>query len=264
MKTNKNPPEIPRRPHTRMLPSSSQWDLTPIHKPLTPVQEYVVNALAAGITLSKAAETYGLHRVTVFRWMKTSKLFTEALRRARAEFVLARRDDLFQLSNRALETLMSILNNPRSSPAVLLRTSMFILQRPQLPKTGWSMPEPAPDPDGNKLLDSAIIEQDYDGLPGLCNIEKDPENEAEEPAVAAESTTSEPESPAAEAPECNEMQHENEICDDVAWPRRPYRDALLPGAASRPGSPPKARKLPEVIDLLKTVQEFTKKSPNDH
>ena len=35
------------------------------------------------------------------------------------------------------------------------------------------MPEPAPNPDGEKLLDSAIIEQDYDSLPGLYSIEKD-------------------------------------------------------------------------------------------
>jgi hypothetical protein len=49
-------------------------------------------------------------------------------RQSRAEFVLARRDDLHQFSNRALETL-AILDNPNSSPAVLLRTFMFILQR---------------------------------------------------------------------------------------------------------------------------------------
>jgi hypothetical protein len=135
--------------------------------PLTTVQQCVVNALAAGSTLTDAAEAYGVHRVTVYRWMKTCQPFSAALHRARAEFVLARRDDLHQLSNRALETLLAILDNPKSSPAVLLRTAMFILQRPQLPKTGWSMPEPAPDPDGKKLLDSAIIEQDYDSLPGL-------------------------------------------------------------------------------------------------
>ena len=119
--------------------------------------------------------------------MKTCKPFSAALHRARAEFVLARRDDLHHLSNRALETLLAVLDNPKSSPAVLLRTAMFILQRPQLPKTGWSMPEPAPDPDGKKLLDSAIIEQDYDSLPGLCNIEReDPESKTES---SAESST---------------------------------------------------------------------------
>ena len=182
---------------------------------LTSVQQCVVNALAAGTTLTSAAETFNVHRVTIYRWMKTSKPFLDALHRGRAEFVLARRDDLYQLSNRALEILMAILDNPKASPAVLLRTAMFILQRPQLPKTGWSMPEPAPDPDGNKFLDSAVIEQDYDSLPGLCNIERDFQNEAEnpaeppeEPAFAAESTTYQPELPVDDPPppvKCNTM-----------------------------------------------------------
>ncbi|HXM42675.1 MAG TPA: hypothetical protein VN924_15595 [Bryobacteraceae bacterium] len=63
---------------------------------------------------------------------------------------------------------------------------MFILQRPQLPKTGWSMPEPAPNPDGEKLLNSAIIEQDYANLPGLSSIERDGpiESATSEPAPA--------------------------------------------------------------------------------
>ena len=160
--------------------------------PLSTIQQCVVNALAAGSTLTDAAEAYSVHRVTVYRWMKTCQPFSAALHRARAEFVLARRDDLHHLSNRALETLLAILDNPKSSPAVLLRTAMFILLRPQMPKTGWSMPEPAPNPDGEKLLDSAIIEQDYDSLPGLCNIERDDPVEMETPA---ESAASEPPPP---------------------------------------------------------------------
>jgi hypothetical protein len=117
--------------------------------------------------------------------MKTRQEFSAALRSARAEFVLARRDDLHHLSNRALETLLAILDNPRSSPAVLLRTAMFVLQRPQLPKTGWSMPEPAPEPEDEKLLDSAVIEQDYDCLPALYHIERDDpaDTPAEVPAL---------------------------------------------------------------------------------
>jgi hypothetical protein len=96
--------------------------------------------------------------------------------RARSEFVLARRP---------------APNRP-----------CFILQRPQLPKTGWSMPEPAPNPEGEKLLDSAIIEQDYANLPGLCNIETDEPAETEAPA---ESDTSEPPPPANVTP-CNSLQ----------------------------------------------------------
>jgi hypothetical protein len=198
--------------------------------PLTTVQQCVVNALAAGSTLCDAAKQYGVHRVTVYRWMKTSRPFTGALHRARAEFVLARRDDLHKLSNLAVEILFKILENPKSSPAVLLRTAMFILQRPQLPKTGWTMPEPAPIPDDNKLLNSAIIEQDYASLPGLAYIERDfpgdhPVETPAEPESPVESATSEPPpppeppaAPPAGATGCNQMQQDSQISNDIAPP----------------------------------------------
>jgi hypothetical protein len=219
---------------------------------LTSVQQSVVDALAAGSTLTSAAENFNVHRVTIYRWMKTSKPFIDALHRARAEFVLGRRDDLYHLSNRAIKTLLFILDNPAASPAVLLRTSMFILQRPQLPKTGWSMPEPAPDPDGNKLLDSAIIEQDYDSLPGLCNIEQNFETEPEtpvespaEPETPIESETSSsqeaPAPPPADAVKCNTMQHNFENRDRVAWAppsRRPAATPPSPKPAANPVSEP--------------------------
>jgi hypothetical protein len=220
---------------------------------LTSLQQSVVDVLAAGTTLTDAAEAFNVHRVTIYRWMKTSKPFIDALHRGRAEFVLARRDDLYQLSNRALETLMAILDNPKSSPAVLLRTAMFILQRPQLPKKGWSMPEPAPNPDGNKLLDSAIIEQDYDSLPGLYNIERDFQNEAENPAEPP----AEPAPATAEATECNEMQHENEICDNVAsGPGRPTVLHSCPVPPAVLEARQQHQTYLEILDLLKSVREF--------
>ena len=178
------------------------------NQPLSPLQERVADALAAGCTLTSAAAQFGVHRVTVYRWIKTHKEFTAAIRTARAAFVLARRDDLHHLSNRALETLLAILDNPRSSPAVLFKTAAFILNRPQLPKTGWSMPEPSPKPDDNKLTGSAIIEQDYDGLPGLCDIERDPPSEAE---IRMESAASNPQPPPANASPRNEMQHDSGV-----------------------------------------------------
>jgi hypothetical protein len=131
---------------------------------------------------------------------------------------------------------------------------MFILQRPQLPKTGWSMPEPAPDPDGRKLLDSAIIEQDYDSLPGLCNIEREDPVEEES---STESSTCEPEPPAPDATVCNQMQHDFENCDDVASAPAPRR----PGLHSCPVPPAvlKARNdhqnYLELLDMLKSIEQ---------
>jgi uncharacterized protein (DUF1778 family) len=183
--------------------------------PLTAVQQCVVDALAAGSTITAAAEAYGIQRVTIYRWMKTRKEFVTALRRARAAFVLARRDDLHHLSNRALETILFVLDNPKSSSGVLLRTAMFVLQRPQMPKTGWSMPEPVPNPDGEKLIDSAVIEQDYAQLPGLDSIERD---DPESPPPAKSDVT-----------KCHEMLRDLQNREDVTpAPSRPRRSRRKP------------------------------------
>jgi hypothetical protein len=140
---------------------------------LSTIQQFVIKALAAGATLTAAAQANGIHRVTVYRWIKNHKQFSAALRLVRAEFVLATRDRLHDLSKCALDTLLAVLRNPKSSPAVQFRTASFILQPPQMPKVGWSIPEPGPNPNANKLLDSAIKEQDYDSLACLYDIERD-------------------------------------------------------------------------------------------
>ena len=118
------------------------------------MQEKVALALASGSSLTAAAAEAGLNRVTIYRWLKTNLHFSAAVQQARAEFMLARRDDLHYLSSRAMETLLAILDNPRSSPAVLLRASMFILQRSETPGKGWCMPASLPEPE---LLETTDI-----------------------------------------------------------------------------------------------------------
>jgi hypothetical protein len=283
LKTKQTARAIPAPTRTPMLLSSSNMERSTDSPPLSSVQQCVVDALAAGSTLTDAAEAYSVHRVTIYRWMKTCQPFSAALHRARAEFVLARRDDLHQLSNRALETLLAILDNPKSSPAVLLRTAVFILQRPQMPKTGWSMPEPAPDPDGEKLLDSAIIEQDYDRLPGLCNIEADdpaeappqtetPPETSRDAEVPSESAASEP-LPSAEMPvpppsdaaPCNRMQHDFQNCDAVASaigdPAAPSPAARRQGLRSCPvpadvlAARNEQQQYVELLDMIESIEQ---------
>jgi len=114
---------------------------------------------------------------------------------------------------------------------------------------------------------SAIIEQDYDSLPGLYKIERDDPTEADHPPEAPveaetpiESADSEPappdESPApspADASECNQMQHDFVNCEDVAPAARQT------GLRSCPARPPvlQARhnheQMLEALDLLGSV-----------
>jgi hypothetical protein len=132
---------------------------------LSTVQQSVADALGSGSTISGAAEEFEVSRVTIYNWIKTRKDFAAAIQQARAEFVLSRRDDLQYLSDRALESVIAILDNP-ATPGARLRTAMFTLHRPQ-PKTGWCMPEPVPEPGREKHLDSVLLEHNYDSLPSL-------------------------------------------------------------------------------------------------
>jgi hypothetical protein len=130
------------------------------------------------------------------------------------------------------------------------------------------MPEPAPGPDGEKLLNSAIIEQDYDRLPGLCNIEKDdamddPANPPVEKEAPVESVASEPPTapespvlPPSDVTPCNQMQHDSQNGDDVAPPAAPRQ-----GLRSCPVPPDvlKARnehqKYLELLDTINSIEE---------
>jgi len=125
---------------------------------------------------------------------------------------------------------------------------------------------PAPNPDGEKLLDSAIVERDYDSLPGLSGIETNMETDLapEAPAeteVHADSATSGP-SPASEpalpfaanATPCNPMQHVSQNCDDVA--PAPSPAARRHGLSVCPAPPEdlKARNDRKYLELLELVR----------
>ena len=101
-------------------------------------------ALAAGSTLSAAAQTFGVHRSTVYRWIKSHQEFSPALRQARAESVLGLRDELHDLSSCCLKTLRAVLANPKSSPAVQLRPPCSSCNAPNCPRSGGPYPNPSP------------------------------------------------------------------------------------------------------------------------
>lgn len=137
---------------------------------LTPLQEKVAEALACGATITGAAEETGLLRVTIYRWIKTMPAFVASVRRNRAEFAISRRDDLHYLANRAIETLLAILDNPRTSQAVHLRTSMFILQQNQKAGKAWFLPEPLPELDADPGQDIALLPGDIEDSAQQCKM----------------------------------------------------------------------------------------------
>ena len=202
LKTHPIHPQTPVSAPTPMLSSSSSMPHpnTLDSSSLSPIQEQVALALASGATLTAAAEAHGIHRVTIYRWIKTIPDFTAAVQQARVEYILARRDDLHHLSNRAVETLLSILDDPHASPSTRLRAAMFILQRPHLPKAGWALPEPLPEPNRDTLVNSALIEKNCDLLAYLDGV---PEEEIPAPPMQQDASP------------CNEMQPKTEFSEDV-------------------------------------------------
>ena len=176
--------------------------------PLTPLQSKVATALAHGSSITAAAETFGLHRVTIHRWLKNHGDFYAAVQQGHAEYALALRDDLRELSERALRTLSSVLDDPTTPPSVLVKTAIFILQRPQFPKQGWSLPVDILEPTESAMdPDSPLIAVDEQRL-----LDLEAAKNTEPPAPAA------PEPPAADATQCNTMQHISEISTPAAEP----------------------------------------------
>src|ERR1035438_8601933 len=117
------------------------------------------------------------HRVTIYRWMKTCQPCAAAPpcpRRIRPR-------PPWRPPQSQQPRLGYPARHPRQSQGVPRRPAQgrhvhfatFPTAQDRLvhARTG-------PDPDGKKLLDSAIIEQDYDSLPGLYSIEKDDPQEA--------------------------------------------------------------------------------------
>ncbi len=97
-------------------------------KPFTTPQITVIEALAAGATVTAAAELASVSRPTVHNWLQSAP-FAQALAFAKQEHAISLRDRLQSITEKALDKLEAVLDNPKSSPSVLLRASLAILNR---------------------------------------------------------------------------------------------------------------------------------------
>jgi hypothetical protein len=132
---------------------------------LTPHQAQVVHAQSQGATITAAAQASGLHRTTVYNWLKTQPAFESAVEQARADYVLTLRDDLKSMSCLALSTLRSILESKDTPAAVRLNAALAVLHRPEFPAPGWRLPELTGSPDQEKFMQNfSLIEMDYKQL----------------------------------------------------------------------------------------------------
>ena len=87
---------------------------------LTPEQLVVVNALSPGLSSTDAAAQAGVHRNTIANWRRNSLCLRDALADAQYDRTLLFRDKTEERLDLALQTLDSLLTDPRASPSVRL------------------------------------------------------------------------------------------------------------------------------------------------
>src|SRR5260370_22620343 len=107
---------------------------------LSPAQAQVVAALAQGRTVTAAAREADLHRNTIYNWLD-EPAFKTAVEEAQREYVAILSDGMRDLAALALETLRNLLEDPKTPPAVRVKTALAVLQRPHFPQPGWRMPD---------------------------------------------------------------------------------------------------------------------------
>jgi len=108
---------------------------------LSPTQASVVAALVQGKSVSAAARQAGIHRTTVHNWMRSEPEFKAAVHRAKRDYIEFLNDQLRELATGALQTLHHLIEDPATPSTVRLKAALAVLERPQLPDGGWSLPD---------------------------------------------------------------------------------------------------------------------------
>jgi len=94
---------------------------------LAPQQLKVIEALASGTSVTKAAETAGVDRSTIYLWRKDSS-FEAALNVARCEFADTTRSRLRELADDAVKVVRDVLEDPHAAAAIRLKAALSVLQ----------------------------------------------------------------------------------------------------------------------------------------
>ncbi len=110
---------------------------------LSPTQAEVALSIASGASVSEAARRAGIHRSTVYEWMRSEPGFHSTIQEARQEHLDLLRGELRSISTMALNRLGDLLNDPETPPSVTLRAALAVLGRPLIPDQAWLLPTTA-------------------------------------------------------------------------------------------------------------------------
>lgn len=98
-----------------------------MNEELTPSQLDVIQRIVGGATVSKAARLVGIHRSTIYIWLRSSPAFAAALDRYQGEVARAADERLRELVTLAYDALEECLAGPDTTPAVRFRAAAYVL-----------------------------------------------------------------------------------------------------------------------------------------
>lgn len=96
---------------------------------LSTEQQTVIAVLTDGRSVVAAAEAAGIHRTSIYQWMKHDGPFLSALNLARIERESQMAEQLRDLKGRAFSAISTLLDDPSTPPQVRLKAALSILER---------------------------------------------------------------------------------------------------------------------------------------
>src|SRR5271165_1625814 len=93
----------------------------------TPSQDHVLELIAAGGSISSAAQSAGVHRNTVHNWIHSNLHFSVALTGARMAKAQFWREEAEQLAASAIDTIRTLITDASAPAGVRLRAAQAIL-----------------------------------------------------------------------------------------------------------------------------------------
>jgi hypothetical protein len=111
---------------------------------LSPAQAQALASLAAGQTVSDAAQAAHVDRTTVYRWLNNDPIFAAEFNAARLEVIDIVRSGVRKLANDAVATLRDLMG-PNSPANVRLRAVALVLSHVAADSADKSIGSPLPD-----------------------------------------------------------------------------------------------------------------------
>jgi hypothetical protein len=107
---------------------------------LSPAQMRAIASLAEGFSVVAASRYADVSRATIYSWLKLPN-FVAALVQARHDFANFMQEKFFRIASAAIDNIQHILTDDNTSPALRLRASLAIVDRPFFPKTWLKVDE---------------------------------------------------------------------------------------------------------------------------